>query len=277
MKAYVIANSAVTADTRFPENNPDNRRYRRRLLAEGDSWFSMGGVPYENMLFELDFPESTIVVNIAHPGDEIVEMASPSHVKEFKRLVTKRPTSYDWHAILLSGGGNDVIDRAVDIIESGNTVDECIDRAALQTCMNDVANGYRTLAALRDSSARPNNVNAPLIVHTYDYPTPRESPAEFFGKKIRGPWLIDVLEAKGVAENLWIPISEKLIDALAQTILDLANGPNAIRNFRVVDTRGTLVPADLGTTGNSNDWRNEIHPNSGGYKKLVEMIAEVVP
>jgi hypothetical protein len=36
----------------------------------------------------------------------------------------------------------------------------------------------------------------------------------------------------------------------------------------------TLIPAAAGTTGDSNDWDNEIHPNHGGYKKLAATWTE---
>ena len=121
MKVRLISQGAITADERFPDSNPDDKRFKRRLLAEGDSWFSLGSVPYENLLMELDFPERTIVVNIAEPGDEIVRMASPRHVKAFKRLVANKQNAYKWDAILLSGGGNGLIDSAGKILQPGKT------------------------------------------------------------------------------------------------------------------------------------------------------------
>jgi hypothetical protein len=38
----------------------------------------------------------------------------------------------------------------------------------------------------------------------------------------------------------------------------------------------TLIPAAPGTTGDSNDWDNEIHPNRSGYKKLAATWATEV-
>jgi hypothetical protein len=46
----------------------------------------------------------------------------------------------------------------------------------------------------------------------------------------------------------------------------------------VVDTRGTLVPAALGSTGDNHDWQNEIHPNGRGYEKLaIKVEAQLEP
>ncbi|MBX9964036.1 MAG: hypothetical protein K2Y35_13315 [Burkholderiales bacterium] len=276
MKPYVLAHGAVTKDQRYPGNDPDDKRYKRRYLAEGDSWFSLGGVPYENLLMELDLPARAVIVNIAESGDEIVRMASPSRVKAFTRLVVRKATAYEWDAILLSGGGNDLIDRAGAILRSGSTVDACINQTELAKCMREVATAYRALAEIRDGA---NSVNAgvPMIAHTYDYPTPRNAPALFFGSKVRGPWLFDAFSEKQIDENLWVPVADRLMAALAETILGLATGPRRIAQFSVVETRNTLDRAELGSTKKSGDWRNEIHPWKGGYAKLAARLATAIP
>ncbi len=276
MKVRLISQGAITADERFPDSNPDDKRFKRRLLAEGDSWFSLGSVPYENLLMELDFPERTIVVNIAEPGDEIVRMASSRHVKAFKRLVANKQNAYKWDAILLSGGGNDLIDRAGEILRPGTTIDGCINKTALRTCMSDISEAYRSLAAIRDSAPAALNQHTPLIAHTYDYPTPRDSGAEFFGSVIRGPWLFKAFNDAKIAEDLWVPVSDRLIETLADTIRGLASGPKAIPNLKVVETLGTLDRAALGAKKLSGDWRNEIHPWKGGYQKLAPKVVQAV-
>lgn len=275
MKVRLISQGAITKDDRFPDNDPDDKRFKRRLLAEGDSWFSLGSVPYENLLKELEFPERTIVVSIAEPGDEIVRMASPKHVKHFKALVTRKQTAYRWDAILLSGGGNDLIDRADDIVRSGSTVDACINQTQLRLCMTEVAAGYRALAEVRDS-ANSANPGARMVAHTYDRVTPRNAPALFFGLSVRGPYLYKAFVDKGVPDHLWTDLADRLMNTLADTILGLATGPKAIQGFEVVDTRGTLVAADLGTTKESGDWLNEIHPTKNGYRKLAAKVAQAI-
>ena len=183
MKEYVLSQSALTKDPRFPQNDPENKRYRRRILAEGDSWFSLGSVPAENMLLELDFPERTVIVNIAKPGDEIVRMGDPNRAKVFKRLVAGiKSKSYVWDVILLSGGGNDLIDCVGDILKAGNSVDACIRQSVLQDCMRAIGLGYRSLASMRDAPGS-RNTNCPMIGHTYDYLTPRNAPALCFAAR----------------------------------------------------------------------------------------------
>ncbi|MFN0318358.1 MAG: hypothetical protein ACKVQA_25315 [Burkholderiales bacterium] len=275
MKANVIVHGAITKDPRFPGNDPDDKKYKRKLLAEGDSWFSMGSIPVENLLLALEFETPAIVVNIAEPGDEIVKMADPRRVKLFQRLVGPGQFAYSWTAILLSGGGNDLIDQAPDILRSGNTVAACINQTQLRQCMSSIAGAYRALAAIRDQSTK--NAQCPMIVHTYDFPTPRNAPALFFGHKIVGPWLYDDFVAKAIPEALWNPITDQLIDTLATTIMGLASGAKAIPGFHVIDTRKTIVRAEPGTKKKSGDWRNEIHPDRGGYKKLAAKLRAAIP
>jgi hypothetical protein len=57
-------------------------------------------------------------------------------------------------------------------------------------------------------------------------------------------------------------------------LTDLAKTLNglALPNFHVIDTLALttdMLPSAPGTTGDSNDWENEIHPNRGGYRKLA--------
>jgi lysophospholipase L1-like esterase len=274
----VIVNAAVTQDVRYPENNP--LKYRRRILAEGDSWFSLSGYPkIENVLFELDFnpgtEEKTLIVNIAKPGDEIVRMASPEHVKVFENLVRVSKHAYGWSLILLSGGGNDLIAAAGKILRKGDSVEACIVQAELTACMNNVQAAYRKLAAIRDAATGIND-DCVMVTHTYDYATPRDSPTRFFGGTIGRSWLHEAMEKKGIPQQFRIPIADRLIDTLAETIIGLTKGTNPIRKFVVVPTRGTLIRAAEGDTDTSNDWRNEIHPTSDGYAKIARKVEPVV-
>jgi hypothetical protein len=42
----------------------------------------------------------------------------------------------------------------------------------------------------------------------------------------------------------------------------------------LIDTTATLIPADPGSSGISNDWQKEIHPTRIGYVKIARKIAE---
>jgi lysophospholipase L1-like esterase len=88
----------------------------------------------------------------------------------------------------------------------------------------------------------------------------------------RGPWLFPALTWLGIHEALWLDLSRILLEELASCLKSLD-----LPNLHVVDTLArttTMVPAAAGTTGDSNDWENEIHPNASGYTKLAATWAE---
>jgi len=66
-----------------------------------------------------------------------------------------------------------------------------------------------------------------------------------------------------------VSLTDHLIDRLAGILTGLG-----LPNVTTIDTRGTLDRADVGTTGDSGDWLNEIHANIGGRRKLAKKWAE---
>ena len=274
--ANVIAWDRVR--TGEPGLDPDSGEFRYRILAEGDSWFTLGGLPTSNLLFTLRVPDTAIIVNCAMPGDTIRHMAEIASNRELQAACSGR-FGYSWDAILLSGGGNDLIDRVRAILsppedrlaEPAAPEDYC-DETALQSLLADVTDGYRSIVALRDvpGSSCP---GAPVIAHRYDWVTPRNSPARFVGIPAKGPWLFPALTEAEVPVGDWLAVSDYLLSRLGDAIAELASpGPRQLPGFHVVDTRGALVRADLGATGVSHDWMNEIHPTSDGYRKLAVRI-----
>jgi len=158
-----------------------------------------------------------------------------------------------------------------NIIVAGNGTDpkNWINAGALGRTLDTIITGYATIVALRDDRGSM-NAGKKIVVHTYDYPTPRNAPAEFLGFPAQGPWFWNRFEALGVADRgLRGAITDYVLDQLAQTLIGLAA---RFPNFKVVNTRGTLVRAEPDTTANSNDWLNEIHPNSAGYQKIADRI-----
>ncbi|SDX19097.1 SGNH/GDSL hydrolase family protein [Thiocapsa roseopersicina] len=247
------------------------------LLAEGDSWFTISGLPPYNLLFELRFRKHTRIVNCGTPGDTIVSMASIARSQQLREALS--PGIKRWDAILLSGGGNDLINAAGNIVlpknnrptHPGNPADFC-DQAALQDLIEDVQDGYRRMAAMRDVPGGPSR-GVPILAHTYDYATPRDAPA-IFGSL--GPWLHRAFNDREIPPEDRVELADCLTDRLANGLLALTAGSHRIPDLIVVDTRGTLTRAALGHRGDSHDWQNEIHPNGGGYEKLAKRIEPVL-
>ena len=257
-----------------PATNPPD--YAWRILAEGDSWFSFGSWKLQSLLRHLKFDQDTIIVSLAEPGDTLVHMADICGNPALEQQLAAN--GFKWDALLLSGGGNDVIDNARFIVpkrsgpqSSAKPVEEYFDPDALRATLNGITRGYREIIKLRDRADSP-CPGVPLIAHTYDYCTPRNAPARFLFP-VLGPWLHTAFTAAKIDPVRWNEISDFLIDALGSRLLSLQS---RLPNFHVVDTRGTLTRAAPGAIEDDADWDNEIHPNRGGFKKIAGKVVAVV-
>jgi lysophospholipase L1-like esterase len=249
--------------------------FRFRVLAEGDSWFSMADLPLTvlspSQLRALQFTGDTLLVNCAQPGDELQNMVRWTVSPVFRELL-RDGIGPGTDLILLSGGGNDLINAADELIlpfaqvGAGHPVADYVDAAKMTRFLNDyIKASYRTIVQWRDAPGSKSR-SVPIVVHTYDYSTPRDAPATVLAGKA-GPWLFPVMQSKGIASTERMALSKYLLDCLGDAIVQLQT-VEALPNFHVVDTRGVLVPANPTDQGASADWINEIHASSAGYQKL---------
>jgi len=211
----------------------------------------------------------------ATPGDTIKHISQISSNRGLQRGLSKGDGE-KWDLILLSGGGNDLIDEAGSIIidpeERGSlkmdTPADYCHQSHLKALIERITRGYRRIVELRDDPDAPSS-GVPIVCHTYDYPTPNNSPARFLGTGLLGPWLYRVFLNERIPKEDWIDLADYMFEYLAQGILSLEG---QLPNFHVVDTRNTIVRAKPGKRDESGDWLNEIHPNSKGYAKLARRI-----
>ena len=254
-------------------------RFSQRYLAQGDSWFSIGALPpafTANLLQEMVLSRSTLIVNCARPGKVLELMTNTTWDPKFIDMLSRPNTRWPWDALLLSGGGNDLVAAACVLatapLDQRLLLSEAEWGPAPQGMSRYVsATGWTTFSthmtevfahvlAQRAASDRP---QMPIVMHTYDLVTPRNAPA---GAGF-GPWLYKAMhDLYGIPDTDWNALSDYLIGLLAALIEGFAA---ANPNVKVIDTRGTLIRAATGTTGESNDFENEIHPTIQGYDKLA--------
>ena len=258
--------------------------FHSKCLAQGDSWFSIGSIPpglTTNILAELELTNSVVVVNCARPGKELQHMTDTTTEPMFDRLLAGK-LALRWDAILLSGGGNDLIDAATvgptatadkrllaTPAERGTgplQADQYISARGWATFETHLTAVFNAFVDRRDSGI---NKDVPLVFHTYAHIMPRPAPAG----PGHGPWLQPAMVAFAIPPAAWLSVSDALIDKLAGLFSGLigarqAKDPNC--SLYMVDTRwkAQLTLADQAATGPSADFENEIHPTVGGYKKL---------
>ncbi|MEK8031208.1 hypothetical protein AACH06_10310 [Ideonella sp. DXS29W] len=263
-------------------------QHPRRFLAQGDSWFSFGSVnplATGNLMDGMAFDVDSCVVNCAHPGDVLNHMVDKRREPMFANLLLGAQ-AWRWDAILLSPGGNDLIDfiRVPSHDADGQPVPPFL-RALLtpderggdpplaasyvseqgwDTFVQHIVPQFHEFVAMRDA-ASSQSAGVPIFVHTYDFITPRDAGAGAGA----GPWLYPALREYAVPQAVWIPLTRLFLARLTALMRSMA-----LAQFHVIDTQGTLDPADLGSQGNDHDWANEIHPNPGGYRKLGAVFAQ---
>jgi lysophospholipase L1-like esterase len=263
------------------ENPFPLERYDRRCLAQGDSWFSIGALPpafTTNILRQLWTSQSAFAVNCAAPGRELQVMADTTTSFDFKRLLALAPR---WDAILLSGGGNDLIaaaqsthaDPALRLFAKPNerpfpVTDpvQYISAAGWTTFDTHLRAVFAEFIKLRDSGK---NQGVPVVMHTYDVAAPRNAPA---GPGF-GPWLCKALAAFGVPMTDWNAAAGVLFARLEKLLAAIAAAHPAVSLVRTI---GTLTPAPNNAIGTTADWCNEIHPTTAGYDKLAQRWTPVV-
>jgi len=272
---------------------PDPSHFQFHFLAHGDSWFSIGSVvpvATTNVLAEMDFPFTAYAVNCARPGDTLAHMVDWRKDPNFSMLLASVKAS-PWHAILMSAGGNDVIDAAsvppmLGVKETpsarrlflrpeewaaGGGASRYISEAGWQLFEAHLAPQFDALIAARDRDGSLSK-GVPVFFHLYDFITPRPSPSVAVLLST-GPWLAPALTAYGIPPEDWIETSGILMNRLADIIISAAA---RLPNVHVVDTRGSLVPASIHDPGMTLHWANEIHPTKAGYGILAEKYAATV-
>jgi len=254
-------------------------RYALRFLAQGDSWFSIGAVPpwlTSNLFDKLTLSKSAVAVNCARPGAELVHMTDSTSNRTFLQLLSGR-RARPWNALLLSGLGNDVI-SASQSPPSQPPDKRLLAREAEWGPAGDAARyvsepGWATFRdhakevfdiLLRKRDMAEINRGLPIVMHTYDFTTPRNAPA---GPNL-GPWLYKAVTAFGIPQGEWAALGRELLRRVRALILELAAADPSVH---VVDSQGTLTAAAPEDTGPTAHWQNEIHPTRTGYRMLGDV------
>jgi hypothetical protein len=261
-----------------------NQQYERRMLAIGDSWFDkftplFGGGQDMNLLSHLRLTRAALVVDAAKIG----RLACDYETKKSRKNIARYAETWDFQAILVSLGGNDIIatvaktglellkDLATKAIRPTPTQSVAEISGAVKKQLPKVMSCLATILAEIRAGV---NAKTPVVFNTYDYPTARPAPSFVAIDSLafpftRGPWLYPALAALA----LTIAECEKLVkDVLNQFQVALgqfvdANGGGQAGLY-VARSQGVLRPAGYADVGVTGDWADEIHASPAGYDKI---------
>ncbi len=261
-------------------NDANLSNYGHRFLAQGDSWFSIGWLNLaknSNLLHEMEFTNSRCAVNCGRTGSTMRRMVDQVREPAFKALLCGnqwRP----WDGILLSAGGNDLIDALghsaianpaqrlfllpAEVMGDPADADSYISHAGWATFSAYLSANFAQVIAMREQRAL--NQGIPIFLHTYHYPTIRQAPA---GPGL-GPWLYTAATDFAIPPAVWPALTQTLYGRFI-TLLNNIAATHA--NVHVFDSANQvpLKAAAEGSTGEDGDWMNEIHLTWQGYEKVA--------
>ena len=241
------------------------------LVSEGDSWFQF---PFliEDVIDQLD--TDFLIWSIDAAGDTCDNMVNrnPEYLQALEDQKKNKVAGF-----LFSAAGNDVIGedlqgepvlgKLLKKHEAGKDAAWHIDQAQLSTILTNLEKDYKNVV----STIRHNPAfgKLPIFIHGYDYAIPGGFPGDnrdpVYAK--RDEWLGGPMKKKGIKEpQLQRDIIRILIDALYD-MLDRVAGKSDETKVYVINVRGTLQ---------ANDWADEIHGTSAGFKKVGKVFKKAI-
>jgi hypothetical protein len=241
------------------------RRFRgaKRILCEGDSWLSyprkyLFWGRASNLVHHLRkqaHDRNWTIYDISRPGDTLSDMLDGGQRWKLRWTLE----SYAFDVLLFSGGGNDLVSNLDGLLwphRKGMPWRDCVrwDRVAAR--LLKIKGYYEDLAHVVPEVSK--NPDIRIICHTYDYPDPSGKGFSLFSWQIVKPWITPALERAHITKKAdQRDLIRVLLTLYARTV-------QAIDGLTVVNTQGTLTP---------EDWKDELHPTSEGFRKVTDRIA----
>lgn len=248
------------------------------LYMEGDSWCQ-----FPVFIDEL-YDHLRQFYNIyctSRAGDTIKGMIydAPEYSKTLNELIRLKQLRVS--GIIFSGAGNDVVGRGVsgrpaleELLKDFNpneSPDWHISTPRCTDVMQFIADGYRklldTVLEEYETLAFP---DLKIYIHGYDYVQVRSLPS---GDSRRPAWATnwtgDPLKVKGFVDNqIGSTVIKALIDRLNETTMAVCMEEKYKKRAVYVNLRGTIA---------ANEWADELHAQSKGFKKAAMKFKQFLP
>ncbi len=233
------------------------------LLTQGDSWFAFPTLLRANIIDTLVKQNEGQAAwlrleGLLSNGQDVRQMLSGKGYLEMQRILSD-PT-LKFAGILVSGGGNDIIGRALLSLlnesTEGMTWMDGINLVRFERRLQAIENAYHELADLRDD----HQAEAYIFTHAYDFPTPGNKPWRIGLMKV-GPWMKPHMDRKGITDAE----SQRAIMTFMLKRLD-----ELMQKFE--QQRDRVVYVRTQSTLTDQEWDDEMHPTSKGFQKLAALF-----
>ena len=245
---------------------------KKKILFEGDSWFSIPDIA--NIPIQFDSRLDLSILCLADPGDTLEELAEGMQFKKIESLIKDDRYGQKWDALIFSAGGNDVIGPEIKKLlqkpanRSSTDPNDYLNQEVTKKTLATIKKRLIAIKNVRDRSKI--NADTPMFIHTYNYLTPRNIPHEIIVWKMSGPWIFPYMESMGIIDcAIQQAIVATLLDQFHDVLQSMASEPGS--NFHVIDTRTALAPVSCDERNTSFEyWRDEIHPSSKGFALITK-------
>ncbi len=231
------------------------KRYRRKvgnwpgikIVSEGDSWeqfpFLLSDI-FDHL--ENDFA----ILSLGGAGDLVADMVAQAEL--ISAVASERP-----HAIILSGGGNDLLGSGrlslyLNRFTPGMTATSYL-RPEFEPFLGDIIGHYRTLLHRLTSASAA----ASIFCHGYDYAIPNS-----------GRWLGEPLQQLGINDPvLQAEIITVIVDRFSAALGELFQTAPFAGRAHLIDCRGSV---------DADEWYDELHPSSNGFEKVANRFKAAI-
>lgn len=262
--------------------------FQGHLVAEGDSWFDYP--MFEDVLESLEDEHNFKVRSAAHHGDTAASMAyEAGQLRKLHAAV--RDLAGEGHkarAVLVSCGGNDVVDALASLLNHGGSGLERVNGSVLDGVLRQQipAAIASLLGSIHAFCEQYFGERRPVLIHGYGPPVPDGRGYPLLG--LAGPWLKPVFARRGHVTGE--PQAEAELAANRDVMAELmrvfndevlpgvvaASGPGVFQ----IDVRAALSN-ELTGRRYADAWRDEMHATERGFKAVAAVFArrivEVAP
>ena len=243
-----------------------------KVLAEGDSWFA-----YPRRFFALG--EASNLIDILGQADDMAVFGRPANGAQLAQMMApprrdellRRLSELPYDALIFSGGGNDIVgeydfelylsDRKPGL-DGGPPSWDGFEWARFDSKLAQVRALYLELIERVRFYSR--NPDTHIVVHTYDVPPPSDQGFELFDAiPIGDSWMMPYMKTAGVPDDERAGIVRDMLNRFERMLVELEASDESGDRFHVVQTQGTIGP---------DEWRNEIHPTPGGFRRIGAAI-----